>query len=109
MRHDPNGGLRSLDDVLRGAELFDVVDGERVVLRYALRVDSHALGREGVIVAAAGGLRGFNLSDAFLPAIERQFAGARAVKVTTRRKGLAAKLIAKGYRIEGFILRKPLE
>lgn len=109
MRHDTNGGLRALAEVLAGADLFEVVDESgAVVLRYALRVDKHAEGAEGVIVAAVGKLPGADLCELFVPVIERQLSGAAAVKVTTRRMGLVEKLRAKGYQLEGFILRKPL-
>lgn len=109
MRHDTNGGLRALAEVLAGAELFEVVDESgAVVLRYALRVDKHAEGAEGVIVAAVGKLPGVDLCELFVPVIEAQLQGAAAVKVTTRRMGLAKKLMDKGYEFGGLILRKPL-
>ncbi len=108
MRFDTTGGTASLDDVLHGAELFDVFDGERLVLRYALRVSRREHGTQGEIVAAAGACPGLRLVDAFLPVIERQLAGADAVKVTTKRKGLAAKLMQHGYQLDGFIMRKRL-
>lgn len=105
-RFDTSGGLASLDEVLAGAELFDVCDGERVVLRYALRVTERANGRQGEIVAAVGGCPGLRLVDAFLPVIERQLAGVRRVKVTTARPKLAKRLLQHGYQLRGFILDK---
>ncbi len=104
---DTSGGLAGVDDVLRDAELFEVVDGiGQIVARYALRVDRFANGAEGVIVAAVGGRRGISLANAFIPVIERQFAGCTSVKVETRRRGLVARLAGMGYRVDGFILRK---
>ncbi len=106
LRFDTSGGLASLDGLLAGAELFDVLDGDRLVLRYALRVVEFSHGSQGEIVAAVGRCPGLRLVDAFLPVIERQLAGVDAVKVTTKRKGLAAKLMQHGYQLDGFILRK---
>lgn len=105
-RFDTSGGLASLDEVLEGAELFEVLDGDRVVLRYALRLTDRANGRQGEIVAAAGSCPGLHLVDAFLPVIERQLEGVRRVKVETARLTLAKRLLQHGYQLRGFILDK---
>lgn len=104
---DTSGGLQSVDDLLAGADLFEIVHGGRVVLRYALRVDDLPRGREGVIVAAVGDMPGVSLCNAFLPVIEEQLAGVAAVRAETTRKGMAAKLMHHGYEMH-FCLRKKL-
>ena len=106
MRFDTTGGLETLDDLLAGAELFEVLDGESIVLRYALRIDERPCGREGVIVIASGNLPGFKLVEAFTPIIERQLAGVHYVRVDTKRKALARKLIGQGYELSAFRLSK---
>lgn len=103
------GGIASIDETLRGAEFFEVVHQGAVVARWALRVDRTAAGREGVIVAAVGGMRGIDLTRSFLPIIERQLDGVDVVKIETPRKGLVAKLLAQGYKVEGYVLRKQVQ
>lgn len=103
---DTTGGLYSVEDLLRGAELFEVCDGDQVIGRYALRVKEWSGGLEGVLVAGVGRLPGVSLGDAFLPVMEQQLAGVDCLMTQTRRKAWAAKLIAHGWTVEGFILRK---
>lgn len=108
-KSDTSGGLVSIEETLRGCELFDVVSEGVTVARYALRVTHNAGGIEGKIVAAVGNMRGVDLTREMLPVIERQLNGVDAVKVETRRRALVGKLIAQGYRVEGYILRKHIE
>lgn len=107
--HDTSGGLAGLEERFHGAQLFDVIDGEVVALRFALRVDHHANGSEGRIVAAAGELRGVDLTHAVLPTIESMFQGCRAIACMTARRGLVLKMAKHGYRTEAYLLRKRLE
>ncbi len=109
MRHDTTGGLVSLDSVLAGAHLFDVLRGGEIVARYALRVENREFGSKGVIVAAAGGVRGADLVASMVPTIERQFSNVRLIEVVTARRALVGKLIPQGYRVEAFTVRKHLD
>lgn len=108
LRHDPSGGLQSVDDMLRGAQLFEVARDDVIVGRYALRVDGWANGSEGVIAAASGHLPGVDFVATVLPVIHDQFAraGLDTVKVITARKALVNKLLQVGYSLDAFILRK---
>lgn len=104
-KSDTTGGLQSVDDLVRGALLFDLTRAGEPIGHYALAVHDWTYGREGVIVAAAGqGGEAFSLRA--LPALESQFLDARAIKVHTRRLGLVQRLARQGYQVDGFILRK---
>lgn len=105
LEFDTSGGLCSLDEFLAGAALFDVLHAGEVVARYALKFDRHAHGVEAVIVAAVGSMPGHDLTASMLPFIECQVAGVRALKVETVRKGLARKLIARGWSLH-YVARK---
>ena len=102
------GGEGLLDEYRRGARLFEVVHLGRAVAYYLLRVDHVFDGPEGVIMAAAGGLQGVDLTASVLPAIEKQFVGCVAVRIHTARAGLAKKLAAQGYGAGEIVLRKKL-
>lgn len=91
------------------AVLYRVMQGGRMGAVFVLRVDHDADGSEGVIVAAAGGVRGVDLTAAVLPHIERMFIGCRAVRIHTARPGLARKLAAAGYRPAEIVLTKGLQ
>jgi hypothetical protein len=69
------------------------------VLYLVMRVEDQARGREGVVLAAAGGLKGHDLTRALLPQLERLFAsvGCASVRIQTARRGLMRKLAALGY------------
>jgi hypothetical protein len=108
-RHDTSGGLASLEEILTGAEFFEVVHAGLVVLRYALRVEHKANGSEGVIVAASGAMRGVDLTAAMLPAVEHQFTAVRSIRCDTARPGLVGKMAAHGYAVESYRLRKRFE
>lgn len=108
-QHDTSGGLVSVAEVIQGATMFEaLIDGRRVLV-YGLKVIEHELGREGVIVAAAGRAGSRDLTAEVLPIIERQFIDCASVLVHTRRAGLAAKLERQGYTNQGAILRKKLD
>lgn len=106
---DTAGGLASLQERLQGAQVFAIEQGGRRVCHYALKVLRHAHGAEGVIVCAGGNAPGVDLTASVVPAIERQFLGVRAVKVTTARRGLVRKLAGQGYRVAAWELRKFLD
>lgn len=91
------------------AELYQVMRGDRIGAVFVLRVDHDADGSEGVIVAAAGGVRGVDLTGAVLPHIERMFINCRAVRIHTARPGLARKLGQAGYRAAEIVLKKGLQ
>lgn len=106
-RYDTSGGLQSLARVLFDAQFFEVLDGESVCGRFALRLNCFEHGCEGEVVAAAGALPGVDLTHSVLPVIEQHiFANVQAVKVVTRRRALVSKLLNRGYRIDAFVMRK---
>lgn len=109
MRHDPTDGLASLDEILAGTVPFEVRDSGMVVLRFALQVRERANGAEGLVVAAAGGLRGADLTAQVLPAIEKMFSNVRRVTFETTRKGLVGKALAQGYHVAYYGVSKTLE
>lgn len=109
IRHDTSGGLVGVDELLRGGQLFEMVHGDDVLMRYVLTVQQHEHGREGIIVAAAGSAPGHDLTAAGLAAIELQLAECDAVACLTRRRGLVKKLAAHGFGIDGFVMRKRLK
>lgn len=90
-------------DVVAGrAGLFAVDDGERVAALFVLRVD----GDEGVIVAAAGGVQGVDLTADVLPHVERMFSNVRRIRIHTARAGMAKKLARQGYAAAEIVLFK---
>lgn len=79
------------------ASLFEVESAGRMVGAFVLRVDQCAGRHEGVIVAAAGNLRGVDFTAAILPHVESLFSGVAVIRIHTARCGMAAKLAAAGY------------
>lgn len=75
---------------------------------FVLRVDTPPSGAEGVVVAAAGELRGVDLTAFLLPTIEAMFKGCKRVRVHTRRQGMAAKLARLGFGIQEAVYTKEL-
>jgi len=110
-RCDTAGGLGSMDAGMRDAQLFEVVVSGVVVARYALRVEQHANGVELVVVAAAGGASGVDLTASILPTIEKQGhqAGAHRVTLRTRRPGLVRKLRKQGWVLDAYCMGKTIE
>lgn len=106
--HDTTGGMVHPADYLGAlpGEFFAVEIDGRLRAAYVLCVNHWAHGAEGVVAYAGGD--GPDLTGQVLPLIEQQFAGVRAVRIETRRRGLIRKLTAQGYRVDGVILRKNL-
>lgn len=91
------------------AWMWGVYDGGRRVGTAILREEDHpALGREWVIVAAAG--RGDDLFGRVLPLIEAKAraAGAGSVRFHTQRPGLVARAKRAGYGGVEIVMRKAL-
>ena len=103
------GGLGSMDEAMRGAQLFEVVVAGAVVVRYALRQDHYENGSEIVIVAAAGGLPGVDLVASLVPTIERQGAIADRMTMRTRRPGLVRKMKKQGWVLDAYCLGKTIK
>ena len=103
------GGLGSMDEAMRGAQLFEVVVAGVVVARYALRQDHYENGSEIVIVAAAGGLPGVDLVASLVPTIERQGAIADRMTMRTRRPGLVRKMKKQGWVLDAYCMGKNLK
>lgn len=79
------------------AKLFQVLDGEKVVGAFILRVDKTATGDEGVIVAGAGQCDGVDMLKTCMPAIESMFIGCSRIRYHTEKPALARKLSGMGY------------
>lgn len=110
--HDPAEGRQCLHDVIAGADLFAVTHAGHACLFYALRLTPPRAWLE----AGAGHLPGVDLTREVLPLIERQAqaAGCSEIGITTKRRGLIAKLQRAGWRIEapfyaGYTLKKALQ
>ena len=110
-RCDTSGGLLSVAEACQGSECFAVYEGGALVLGYALKRVQHEGGAVTWIMAAAGNRPGLDLTQTALPAIEQQArdAGTVQVAITTKRRGLIAKLKKQGYAVTGVTLRKTLE
>ncbi|WP_300758480.1 hypothetical protein [Janthinobacterium sp.] len=108
---ETGGGLGSMDTAMAGAQLFEVVVAGAVVARYALRLDRHENGVEMVVVAAAGGVSGVDLTASVVPTIETQGKGAGADRVTlrTRRAGLVRKLKKQGWVLDAYCMGKTIK
>ncbi len=108
LKRDTTGGLASVDEVVAGGMLFEIVRGADVVCRYVLRPIEREHGTEVQIVAAAGGAKGLDVTALGMAAILKQAEGAAAVSLHTRSLGLVRKLARQGFTVDGFILRKRL-
>lgn len=86
------------------AGLFAVCQGDTLGAVFVLRID----GDEGVIVAAAGGVPGVDLTADVLPHVERMFSGVRRIRIHTSRPGMAKKLTRQGYGAAEIVLFKEL-
>lgn len=93
--------MATLDDLKAqydaGASLFYVTAGGVSCGAFLLRVDQAASGPQGVIVAAAGRLRGVDLLATLLLEIENLFIGCDTFRLHSARPGMAAKVAALGY------------
>jgi hypothetical protein len=110
VRRDTTGGLGDMEACLRQGQLFDVkVDGQTIA-RYALEFVQCDKGAEVFITAAAGDLPGFDLVATLVPYIAQQAgqAGADAITINTRRRGLVRKLQRAGWSLDAFVMRKKL-
>lgn len=105
-------GLAIGDDV-QGLGLLEIVSGcqffclkglDGAAFAYAVR----AAGSE-LWIQAAGGAAEIDLTRFGLAAIEQQARGGfKSVGFQTRRRGLVAKALKAGYKIDGYILRKEI-
>lgn len=100
----------TLDDlreqVEQGAYLFHVYCNGRMVGAFVLRIDEAASGSEGVIVAGAGRLPGFDFIVSLVPHIEKLFLNVKTIRIHTARPGLIKKLSRSGYEASEMVLRK---
>jgi len=82
-------------------------DGEHVGT-LLVRTEAGDLGKEFVIVAAAGGYEGVDLTAAILPTLERlaREGGCCTVRVHTMRPGLVRKLGRMGYATSEIVMRR---
>ncbi len=82
-------------------------DGEHVGT-VLVRTEAGDLGKEFVIVAAAGSYEGLDLTAAILPALERlaRDEGCVTVRVHTMRPGLVRKLGRMGYATSEIVMRR---
>lgn len=110
MKSDPLAGVAALENMVKAGEalLFGVFAGCYMVAAYVLRVDHKPHGDEGVIVAAAGKLKGFSLITSLLSHVEQQFKGCASIRVHTARPGMVRQLKKAGYMPREIILSKGL-
>lgn len=94
--------------VENGARLFYVKQGAATVAAFVLRVDHTADGSEGVIVAAAGRLKGADLMASCMPAIESLFIGCKSIRYHTARPAVARKMAMLGYMPSEIVCTKKL-
>lgn len=107
MRRSPWGDLVSIDEVIAGAECFQLVDEAGVPrMTYGLEIIRHAGGIEALIVAAAGRYPGVDLTDTTLRVIEAQASRCDVVTAVTKRPALVAKMHLRGYKTVAVILAK---
>ncbi len=93
------------DQVERGeAKAFLVSDETKPVMVFILKVE----GTEGVVLLAAGGLDGVDLTATIMPHIESLFIGCTSVRIHTQRAGLTKKLACMGYQAREIVLSKHL-
>jgi len=109
-RRDTTGGLGDMEACLRRGTLFDVKVGGETVARYALEFVQCDQGAEVFITAAAGNLPGADLVATLVPYIAEQAAkaGADAVTINTRRRGLVRKLQRAGWTLDAYVMRRKL-
>jgi hypothetical protein len=108
MKSDPLAGVEALKRMVqkRQATLLSVSCNDYMVGAVVLRVDRKPLGDEGVIVAAAGKLKGVSLIELLLPHIEKKFRGVKAIRIHTARPGLVRAMMRHGYRSREYVLAK---
>lgn len=107
--YDTGGPSASLDDMVRGCKLFELRDGARLVGAFAARASFYSDGPQ-LCVTAAGGLPGYDLTDAMHAWAIDQAAqhGFISLTCTTVRAGLVRKLRRAGYQVAGYVMRKDL-
>ncbi len=107
LKRSPWGGLVSLDEILRGAQCFQVCDVAGVpCLTYGVEIIPHAGGTEALIVAAAGHLPGVDLTDTGLRLISAQAKHCDVITAVTRRPALIKKMHTHGFKTVAVILAK---
>lgn len=98
---DQARGAASLRDyqlqISSGAALFSIHHGDAMVGAFLLRVEHHAAGSQGVIVAGAAQLAGVDMLAACMPAIESLFMGCTTVRLHTSKPALARRVSRMGY------------
>lgn len=98
-----------LADVMRGAELFGVVEGDKVLMAFALR---KVAGDGGATcwVTALGAAENRAFIDAYLPQVEKiaADAGCGQMAMITARRGLVKKMAGYGFKQTSVIMRKGL-
>ena len=82
---------------LHGAKLYRIMHEGECVGAYLLRVDSTARGQQRVIVAAAAELRGVDMIQTCMPAIEASFCGVSSIRFHTAKPAVARKMARMGY------------
>lgn len=88
------------------AVLFYVWLQDELCGAFVLRIDQNGPVQEGVICAAAGDLKGFDLMATILPVIEAKFSGCSAVRYHTSNPAVARKMARHGYGADEIVCRK---
>lgn len=89
------------------AQLFEIRDDAgQLVATFILRVDQHAAGAEGVVIAVASRCRGIDMTAAIIPVIERLFINCKTMRIHTARPGMVRKLARLGFEAREMVLAK---
>lgn len=108
---DTCGGLATVQDLCKNAQVFAVKDGGNVVGAYALEVHEFDRGVCLWVQAGAGHLEGIDLTATIHKVIEQQARaiGAKQLGLVTRRPALIKKLQLEGWQIVGTKMIKTLK
>lgn len=109
---DTTAGAMAASDMVNPRTQGYRVDLDGVpVLVYALQYQDTTKKRICWVLAAAGAASGHDLTEEVLPLIEQQARrdGAQQMALTTRRRGLAKKIQAFGFKESGTTYRKNLQ
>lgn len=107
---DTNGGLATVQDICKNAQVFRVTSGGREVGAYAVEPYEFDRGTCLFVVAGAGRMEGVDLTASMARVVEIQAmqSGAKQVGMITHRRALANKLAAMGWQAVGIKMVKKI-
>lgn len=109
-KYDTSGGLATVQDVCKAAQIFKVEQGGHLVGAYALETLEFDRGVCVWVSAGAGMLEGVDLASTMAGVVETQARaiGAQQVGMITKRRGLIKKLAAQGWTVAGVKMVKKI-